>query len=55
MTTDNFGIGLNVATTVLDNPFEIYVSLTGDQVALTNIRIIYENETTDEDEEKAAD
>lgn len=38
-TTENLGIGLNVTTTVLDNPFEIYVALTGDQCAITNIRI----------------
>jgi hypothetical protein len=38
-TTENLGIGLNVSTTILDNPFEVYVSLTGDQCALTNIRI----------------
>ena len=38
-TTENFGIGLNITTTVLDNPFEVYVSLTGDQCAITNIRI----------------
>ena len=39
-TTENFGIGLTVTTTVLDNPFDVYVSLTGDQCALTNIRVI---------------
>ncbi|MCR5672441.1 MAG: HD-GYP domain-containing protein [Lachnospiraceae bacterium] len=38
-TTENFGISLNVTTTVLDDPFDIYVSLTGDQCAITNIRI----------------
>ncbi len=38
-TTENFGIGLSVTTTVLDNPFEVYVSLTGDQCAITDIRI----------------
>ncbi len=38
-TTENFGISLNITTVVLDNPFEIYVCLTGDQCAITNIRI----------------
>ncbi len=38
-TTENLGIGLRISTTVLDNPPEVYVSLTGDQCALTNIRI----------------
>ncbi|MBR6237993.1 MAG: HD-GYP domain-containing protein [Lachnospiraceae bacterium] len=39
-TTDNFGIGLNITTTILDDAEDVYVSLSGDQVALTNIRII---------------
>ncbi len=38
-TTENFGISLNIATTILDDPFDVYVSLTGDQCAITNIRI----------------
>ncbi|MBR5361530.1 MAG: hypothetical protein IK123_11640, partial [Lachnospiraceae bacterium] len=38
--TDNFGIGLNISTTVLDDANDVYVALSGDQVALTNIRII---------------
>ena len=38
-TTENLGIGLNVTTTVFDHPYEIYVALTGDQCAITNIRI----------------
>lgn len=42
-TTENFGIGLNVSTTILDDPFEVYVALTGDQCALTNIRITNSN------------
>jgi putative nucleotidyltransferase with HDIG domain len=39
-TTDNFGIGLIITTTILDDAEDVYVSLSGDQVALTNIRII---------------
>lgn len=39
-TTNNFGIGLIVSTTVLDDAGDVYVALSGDQVALTNIRII---------------
>ncbi len=38
-TTENLGISLNVITTVLEEADEVYVSLTGDQCALTNIRI----------------
>ncbi len=38
-TTENLGIGIIVTTTVLDNPFDVYVSLTGDQCAITDIRI----------------
>lgn len=40
-TTENLGLSLNVTTTVLDDPFEIYAALTGDQCAITNIRISY--------------
>ena len=39
-TTDNLGIALNVTTTIVNDVFDVYVSLTGDQCALTNIRII---------------
>ncbi len=38
--TENLGISLNVTTTVVDDIPDIYVTLTGDQCALTNIRII---------------
>ncbi|MBO4903333.1 MAG: HD-GYP domain-containing protein [Lachnospiraceae bacterium] len=41
-TTENLGISIKNTTTVLDNPFEIYVALTGDQCAITNIRITYD-------------
>ncbi len=37
--TKNLGIVIKNTTTVLDSPEEVYVSLTGDQCALTNIRI----------------
>lgn len=36
---DNLGISITVITTIIEESPEIYVSLTGDQVALTNIRI----------------
>jgi hypothetical protein len=39
-TTENLGISLNVITTIADDISDVYVSLTGDQCALTNIRII---------------
>ena len=39
-TTENLGISLNVTTTIVDDISDVYVSLTGDQCALTNIRII---------------
>ena len=39
-TTENLGISVNVTTTIVDDISDVYVSLTGDQCALTNIRII---------------
>lgn len=36
---DNLGISITVITTIIEESPEIYVSLTGDQCALTNIRI----------------
>ena len=39
VTTENLGIFVKNITTVLDGKEAIYVALTGDQVALTNIRI----------------
>jgi HD-GYP domain-containing protein (c-di-GMP phosphodiesterase class II) len=39
METSNLGIAIDTATTILDDVSEIYVALTGDQCALTNIRI----------------
>jgi hypothetical protein len=39
METCNLGIAIYTATTILDHVSEIYVALTGDQCALTNIRI----------------
>ena len=41
-TTENLGISLNVTTTIAEDISDVYVSLTGDQCALTNIRIISE-------------
>ena len=38
-TTENLGVSLIITTTILDDPEEVYVSLTGDQCAITNIRI----------------
>ncbi len=38
LTTENGGIAIRNVTNIPDNPGEIYVALTGDQVALTNIR-----------------
>ena len=41
-TTENLGISLYVTTTIVDDISDVFVSLTGDQCALTNIRIISE-------------
>ena len=38
-TTSNLGLDLRNVTTIYDPPKEVYVSLTGDQCAITNIRI----------------
>ncbi|MCR5591688.1 MAG: HD-GYP domain-containing protein [Lachnospiraceae bacterium] len=38
-TSENFGINVRNITTILDSPEEIYVSLTGDQVAITGITV----------------
>ena len=38
--TSNLGIELENITTVLDDPDKVYVALSGDQVALTDIRLI---------------
>ncbi|MBR4627419.1 MAG: hypothetical protein IKO47_06955 [Ruminococcus sp.] len=39
MQTENLGIVINSATTILDGADEVYIALTGDQCAITNIRI----------------
>ena len=39
METSNLGIAIDSATTIMGNVSEIYVALTGDQCALTNIHI----------------
>ena len=38
-TTVNCGISIKVVTTIYEPPEEVYFSLTGDQCAITNIRI----------------
>ncbi|MCR5686894.1 MAG: diguanylate cyclase, partial [Lachnospiraceae bacterium] len=37
--TDNLGIAIENMTTVMDDKHKVYVALSGDQVALTDIRI----------------
>ena len=39
VTTENEGIFIKSVTTILDSTPEIYLSLTGDQCAITNIKI----------------
>ncbi len=39
-TTENLGVNLKVITTIIKEAPEVYVSLSGDQCALTNIRIL---------------
>ncbi len=39
MKTENLGITIENTTTVTDKPEKVYVALTGDQVALTDIRV----------------
>ena len=40
METSNLGIAIDSTTTIMDDVSEIYVALTGDQCALTNIRMM---------------
>ena len=40
MTTENFGISIKNVTTITDGTREVYVSLTGDQCAITDIRVM---------------
>ena len=42
MTTENLGIMIASATTVKDEVEDLYVALSGDQCALTNIRVTKE-------------
>ncbi|MBP5384315.1 MAG: diguanylate cyclase, partial [Lachnospiraceae bacterium] len=44
-TTENQGISIRNVTTILDSPEEVYASLTGDQCALTNIRLSVEGDS----------
>lgn len=37
--TENLGIAIHSVTTILDEARDVYVALTGDQCALTNIRV----------------
>ena len=39
MQTENLGIAIHSVTTVLDDVQDVYVALTGDQCAITNIRV----------------
>ena len=39
VTSSNFGVSVENVTKILDNPKELYVALTGDEVALTDIRV----------------
>ena len=44
--TENLGILINSLTTINDDVSDLYAALTGDQCALTNIRIISETENS---------
>ena len=52
--TENLGISIVAETTIIEKAPEVYVSLTGDQCALTNIRIKYDknDKNYEEDNEK---
>ena len=39
-TTENMGIYIKNVTTIDDNTTDVYAAITGDQVALTNTRIM---------------
>ena len=39
MRTENLGIAIHSVTTILDDVQDVYVALTGDQCAITNIRV----------------
>ena len=38
--TENFGISINSIVTIIDDVPDVYVALTGDQVAISNIRVV---------------
>ncbi len=44
MQTENLGIAIHSVTTILDDVNDVYVSLTGDQCAITNIRVSRERD-----------
>ncbi|MBE5859742.1 MAG: HD domain-containing protein [Butyrivibrio sp.] len=39
--TENLGIEIDNTTTIFDEPSEVYVALTGDEVAITDIRVMH--------------
>ena len=40
VTTENFGIFIENTTEIIEGEDKVYVALSGDQCALTNIRIV---------------
>jgi hypothetical protein len=39
MQTENLGVAISSVTTILEDVQDVYVALTGDQCAITNIRV----------------
>ena len=39
MQTENMGVAVSSVTTILDDTADVFVALTGDQVAITNVRV----------------
>ena len=44
MQTENLGVAIHSVTTILDDFNDVFVSLTGDQCAITNIRVLSERD-----------
>lgn len=42
MQTENMGVAVSSVTSILDDTADVFVALTGDQVAITNIRVLRE-------------
>lgn len=42
MQTENIGVAVSSVTTILDDTADVFVALTGDQVAITNVRVLRE-------------